>query len=611
MPQALIINVTLKDQPQPTWRRLAVATDTTYAQLHEIIQIAFGWTNSHLWAFTPASKDRQYVGQLDPDWQNATVKQLPAAEAAIADDLNQGDGGYEYDFGASWQHEIKLEETRWESWLLPTCLDGAGAGALETGGQAFDRGATVMALNDWGNTQKPTFVLQPDSPLLTTMAAGWQALQETGALDDLLTDYTAGAITAILETLGAAMRQETAAPMAQWQAKQIDTALRAVHDQTQAHPQGEHQYAFFVEVVATFLLCAADRNVLPLNVSQVTKLVTGIKAAYPDELGVLEMGFDTPDDVPVIANEDDLRALIKGWTADFLASREKQLLPVGVPAKTVYDLTKMFAEVMYERMAQTPEVWTIEGVWEVIGGYFVSNVILTDKEFQYLGPVLSAFCKYLYRAQLIDEDLSGEVADAGVQAALLSRDEANFGPAKKIGLAMGEAGVDPQDKAAVRTFIDRYNQGDTGYEPQADYLDWPHTAKWQHGVATRIHKAAVKNAQAVAKQLQDQDHALIDTVCAMVDRMYADHAQSAQKWEPETTAETAQQVLKSLPSAQRDAGLTWLTTYLTVLQANSSMSKKKMQALQAALQEGRAHLGVSGRKLTKKQAKRLLKKRRK
>ncbi|MFD1485733.1 plasmid pRiA4b ORF-3 family protein [Lacticaseibacillus baoqingensis] len=611
MPQALIINVTLKDQPQPTWRRLAIATDTTYAQLHEIIQLAFDWTNSHLWAFSPAGQARQYVAELDPDWQAQGPKQLRAADHAVDADLAEGSVDYEYDFGDSWHHEITLEDMRWESWLLPTCLDGAGDGGLEDGGHAFDKGATVIALNGWGNLQKPNFDLSADSPLKTTMATGWEALQTTGALDDLLSDYTAGSITAILETLGAAMQHQTAAPMDQWQAKQIDAAMRAVHEQASAHPQGEHQYAFFVEVVATFLLCAADQKVLALDMNTVTKLLTGIKAAYPKELDVLEMGFEHPDDVPAIANEDDVRALVKGWTDDFLKSNEYQLLPAGVPVKTVYDFTRMFAEVMYERMAQIPQAWTVEGVWEVVGRYFVTNVILSQQEFQQLGPVLSAFCKYLYRAQRIDEDLAEDVADAGAQAALLAQDETNFGPAKKIGIAMSKANIDPQDKAAVHQFVDDYNRGESAYQPSQDYLDWPHAEKWQRGVATRVHKAAVDNAQAVADELNDQDHVVLDTIVAMVDRMYAAHLQSPQKWQADTTEAVAKRVLQSLPSTQRDAGATWLTTYLTQLQAHSSMSKKKMRELQAAIQAGRAQLGTSGRKLSKKQAKRLLKKRRK
>ena len=33
------------------WRRLLVTSDTTIAELHAIIQIAFGWSDSHLHQF--------------------------------------------------------------------------------------------------------------------------------------------------------------------------------------------------------------------------------------------------------------------------------------------------------------------------------------------------------------------------------------------------------------------------------------------------------------------------------------------------------------------------------------------------------------------------------
>ena len=39
------------------WRRLLVHATTTIADLHHIIQIAFGWTDSHLHRFVIYGKD--------------------------------------------------------------------------------------------------------------------------------------------------------------------------------------------------------------------------------------------------------------------------------------------------------------------------------------------------------------------------------------------------------------------------------------------------------------------------------------------------------------------------------------------------------------------------
>ena len=42
------LRITLRDTKPSIWRRLAVPANVTLEQLHEVIQIAMGWTNSHL-----------------------------------------------------------------------------------------------------------------------------------------------------------------------------------------------------------------------------------------------------------------------------------------------------------------------------------------------------------------------------------------------------------------------------------------------------------------------------------------------------------------------------------------------------------------------------------
>ena len=46
-----VIRITLRDSTPPLWWRMAVPSDITLGQLHEAIQIAMGWTNSHLHQF--------------------------------------------------------------------------------------------------------------------------------------------------------------------------------------------------------------------------------------------------------------------------------------------------------------------------------------------------------------------------------------------------------------------------------------------------------------------------------------------------------------------------------------------------------------------------------
>ena len=45
------IKVTLLRTAPPIWRRLLVPSDITLADLHDLLQLAIGWTDSHLHEF--------------------------------------------------------------------------------------------------------------------------------------------------------------------------------------------------------------------------------------------------------------------------------------------------------------------------------------------------------------------------------------------------------------------------------------------------------------------------------------------------------------------------------------------------------------------------------
>ena len=47
-PNAVQIHIALDGIAPPIWRRLVVPLDITLVQLHQIIQAAMGWTDSHM-----------------------------------------------------------------------------------------------------------------------------------------------------------------------------------------------------------------------------------------------------------------------------------------------------------------------------------------------------------------------------------------------------------------------------------------------------------------------------------------------------------------------------------------------------------------------------------
>lgn len=101
------VRVDLAGTRSPTWRRLEVASDVFLDDLHEIIQIAFGWTDRHLHRFGcgPAyySDDTEYYlmdFEVDSGEMGIPGQQVRPDEvlADIGDRMF-----YCYDFGDNWQ----------------------------------------------------------------------------------------------------------------------------------------------------------------------------------------------------------------------------------------------------------------------------------------------------------------------------------------------------------------------------------------------------------------------------------------------------------------------------------------------------------------------------
>lgn len=100
------LKVTLEGARPPIWRRLAVPAGISLARLHAVLQIAMGWTDSHLHMF---ERQGATYGVPDPEFG---IEQHDERRARLDDVLRrQGDWmEYEYDFGDSWTHRILLEQ---------------------------------------------------------------------------------------------------------------------------------------------------------------------------------------------------------------------------------------------------------------------------------------------------------------------------------------------------------------------------------------------------------------------------------------------------------------------------------------------------------------------
>jgi hypothetical protein len=122
--------ITLIDSHPPIWRRIQVQ-DCTLDKLHEHIQTAMGWTNSHLHHFRVGE---QLYG--DPDLMQENFEDMDYKDSTttkISDILPKTGRRfrfqYEYDFGDSWYHEVLFEGVvrADPKAKYPLCLEGKRA----------------------------------------------------------------------------------------------------------------------------------------------------------------------------------------------------------------------------------------------------------------------------------------------------------------------------------------------------------------------------------------------------------------------------------------------------------------------------------------------------
>ena len=108
------------------WRRVLVPEWITLAQLHQVVQIAMGWTDSHLHQFVIAGAR---YGIPDDDWPEVEFidDRLAVLGSCVGSSVREF--VYEYDFGDGWTHSVRVEATPPMDDLhrYPLCVDGANA----------------------------------------------------------------------------------------------------------------------------------------------------------------------------------------------------------------------------------------------------------------------------------------------------------------------------------------------------------------------------------------------------------------------------------------------------------------------------------------------------
>jgi len=147
------LKITLKGSKPPIWRRILIDPNTKLDRLHDILQDAMGWYDSHLHQFAVG---RTLYGVPDPDFdfgpetlneKSYTLGQLaPKAKSKLT---------YEYDFGDGWAHELLVEkvlpvdpEARY-----PICVGGARACPPEDCGGIWGYADLLETIKDPNNPE--------------------------------------------------------------------------------------------------------------------------------------------------------------------------------------------------------------------------------------------------------------------------------------------------------------------------------------------------------------------------------------------------------------------------------------------------------------------------
>ena len=125
--------VSLRGAKPPIWRRIQVPGSYTFWDLHSAIQDAMGWEDYHMHAFEIYDPSVGAVAVIgvpsgDPD---EFGEDLPGWKISIADYFSHenSEAKYEYDFGDSWEHKVKLEKVlpHQEDLEYPRCIAGKRA----------------------------------------------------------------------------------------------------------------------------------------------------------------------------------------------------------------------------------------------------------------------------------------------------------------------------------------------------------------------------------------------------------------------------------------------------------------------------------------------------
>jgi len=148
-PPVYVLKITLEESTPPVSRRVKVKSGISLAVLHDVIQTAMGWTDSHLHQFIAG---KTCYGTPDPDFDDYGMEMLDEQDFTLRE-LAPTKGSklkYEYDFGDGWMHLLKVEQVTTDEpgFSGAECLSGGNACPLEDVGGVWGYAELQETLKD-------------------------------------------------------------------------------------------------------------------------------------------------------------------------------------------------------------------------------------------------------------------------------------------------------------------------------------------------------------------------------------------------------------------------------------------------------------------------------
>ena len=129
------LRVVLRGISPMIWRRLQVRSDSTLADLHDVLQLSFGWEDMHLHCFE--IRGREYGIYRDGGPLLRDARKVLLCDLKLR---RQERFTYQYDFGDNWIHDLRIEAMLPidAGKIYPCCLDGKRAGPPEDCGGPYN-----------------------------------------------------------------------------------------------------------------------------------------------------------------------------------------------------------------------------------------------------------------------------------------------------------------------------------------------------------------------------------------------------------------------------------------------------------------------------------------